>query len=157
MEDEYFIAKYVVGRLGTSDLVEFADVKLSSGIYSDYFLKILDEELKCWPPISEYFEASLIDLGYKLPSYEEAILFLVQYHITLIGKGSVSPSRQFGLMLQDIDSFSLHKGIKKYVGDNIGIEKMYGWYHEDYCSIEETDRGIFEESLIWLAENCEKH
>ena len=59
---------------------------------------------------------------------------------------------QFRKLLRDIDNFDLHKGIKEYVGDNIGLSRLYGLYHDDYLSIEETDDRIFEESIIWLHE-----
>lgn len=157
MEDEIFIAKYVVGRLDTRDLVEFANDKLSKGVYSDHLLNILDETPQVWVAISNHFEEAVVEMGYEIPSFNNAIWGLVKHHITMISEGNVRPTKQFREMLNDIEQFSLHKGIKEYVGDNIGISRMYGWYHEDYCSIEETDAGIFEESLKWLIEYGEKH
>ncbi len=157
MEDEIFIAKYVADRFETEDLVKFADQKLTEGIYSEYFLRILDEDPQIWSPVSGYFELAVKELGYKIPTFDEAIWRLLKYHITLISKGDVSPSKQLREMLGDIERFDLHKDIKEYVGDNIGISRLYGWYHEDYCSIEETDSSIFEESIIWLHEYGSKH
>lgn len=157
MDDKIFIARYIAGKLDTEDLVEFANGKLADGVYSDHFLSILDETPKIWVPISDHFEEAVKEMGCEMPSFDDAIWRLVKYHITLISKGSVSPTKQFREMLNDIEGFSLHDGIKEYVGDNIGISRMYGWYHEDYCSIEETDAGIFEESLKWVLEYGEKH
>ncbi|WP_339898066.1 hypothetical protein [uncultured Gilvimarinus sp.] len=157
MDDEIFIAKYIAGKVDTDDLVEFANKKLASGVYSDHLLNILDETPKVWVPISNYFEKAVIDLGYEIPSFDDAIWVLVKYHITLISKGNVCPAKQFQEMLKDIERFSLHDGIKEYVGDNIGISRMYAWYHEDHCSPEQIDSEIFEESLKWVLEYSEKH
>lgn len=157
MEDEVFIAKYVVSRFETEDLVKFADQKLTAGIYSEHFLSILDEDPKVWDSVSGYFELAVKELGHQIPTFDEAVWILLKYHISLIGKGEVNPTKQFRELLEDISRFDLHKDIKKYVGDNIGISRMYGWYHDDYSSIGAIDAGIFEESIIWLHEYGQKH
>lgn len=157
MEDRIFIAKYVVGKLNTEDLVQFADQKLTDGVYSEHLLNIMDDGPEHWNPVSEYFESFVEEKGYAVPSFEQAVWVLLRYHILLISQGNVSPSKQFRQLLDDIESFDLHKGIKKYVGDNIGIENMYGWYHSDCSTIEETDSGIFNESLDWVEKFKNEH
>jgi len=157
MEDEIFIAKYVAGRFGTEELVEFANRKLVSGVYSDYLLAILDESPKIWIAVSEYFERAIDEFGYKIPSFEEAIWKLLRYHISLISTGKVNPVEQFRQLLLDINRFNLHKGINEYVGDNIGIARMYGWFYDDYSSSTEIENGIFTESIKWLHEHESMH
>jgi len=157
MDDEIFIAKYVVDTIDTEDLVEFAHAKVGAGIWSDHFLSILDRDPKLRVPISGYFKKSIHSLGYKIPSREEALWRLLMYHISLICDGQVSPTKQFQELLKDINWFYLNKGIKQYVGDNIGISRMFGWYYEDYCSLEQIDNGILEESHKWIRKYGQSH
>jgi len=157
MEDTIFIARYVADRLHTADLVAYADEKLSKGQYSDHLLSILDQDPKVWSVISELFEKAVIDLGFTIPTFESAIWVLLRHHIGLISSGNVSPTKQFRLLLQDIERFDLHKGITEYVGDTIGISFMYGWYHSDGSNLVEIDSGIFSESKKWVQEYGIKH
>lgn len=155
--DEIIAAKYAVGALNTDDLVQFADRKLNECEYSDSYLAIIDAEPKVWDEISNYFKVALNEAGVSIPTQEEGVWILLKYHIGLIASGNVNAAKQFKELLNDIDNLDLHKDITKYVGDNIGIHSMYGWYYEDNVSVEETSKGIFEESKKWLAKYSKYH
>jgi hypothetical protein len=154
MDDEIFIARYAADKLDAKALVQFADNKLEQGIFSECLLNILDEEPKFWGSVSVLFEKAVNELGYKIPSFEEAIWILTKYHITLISLGCISPTKQFKEMLNDIDRFDLYKGSKEDIGDNIGISKMYRLYNEQHHSIVKANQGIYKESLKWVQIYC---
>lgn len=123
-----FIARYAAGGLSTEDLVEYADRKLMEGAYSDYLVAILDETAKNWDAISPLFELAVRDLEYAMPSFEKAILQLVRHHLELIAACEVDPIFELSVLWRDIKRFDLHKDVKHYVGDSIGVETLYGLY-----------------------------
>ncbi len=157
-EDLLSIARYAAKQLQTEEIVAFADRNLTKGVYSDYLLAIIDEENKVWELVSALFESAVKDLGYDIPCFEEAIMGLIRHHLTLIAEEKVEPWEQFRILLFDIDEFDLHENITSYVGDSIGIESLYGWFHAIDDVDSESDlikikKGLISESKIWL----EKH
>jgi hypothetical protein len=150
ISDHIFAAKYVLGLIRTKDILAFADRKLSEGEYSDIYLDIIDAELKVWAELAPLLETALRDSGIDIPDVENATWTMLQYHISLIASGEVNPKEQFGYLLRDIGKFDLTKGINKYVGDNLGIEFMYGLFYDDYGSDAVINEGIKEECLKWL-------
>lgn len=148
-QDDLFISRYVAGRLSTEDLLAFAESKLKSGVYTDEILAVYDAE-PIWEVVSEMFEVMIKSLGHEKPSFEAAIDFLVRYHISQIVYRSANPSQQFELLLRDISGFDLHENIEFFVGDNIGIHKIYGAFHDFYESDSERDFFIFNECKVWL-------
>ncbi|MCL6414074.1 hypothetical protein MIB92_00290 [Aestuariirhabdus sp. Z084] len=156
-EEEILVNRYAAGILHTDDILEFVNTKLDAGAWSDVFLEILDYDPKSWVGISELFEKYLKEREVNLPSLEEAVRYLVEHHVKLIASGSVEPCGQFRKMLQEIDGYDYYSKTKDYVGDDLGIHVMYGWYYEDYCSVEEINRGIFNESQVWVSKYSKKH
>ncbi len=156
--DPIVIARYVAGGLGTEDLVEYADSTLMEGAYSDYLVAILDETPKSWNTIAPLFELAVRDLGYPVPSFEDAIIQLVRYHLELIAAGTVEPLLELSALWKDIKRFDLHKDVKHYVGDAIGVDVLYGLYFAvDDLEYSKRDGGIQEikseivaESERWL-------
>ncbi len=157
MTKELFIARYVVGLVDSSSIIKYVDDQLVNGIYLDEYLEILDLNPKSWTQISELFERSLKVSGHKIPSLEEAVMLLIEHHMRLIASGNCEPSMQFGKLLSEIEKYNYHNKTKDYVGDNIGIHKMYGWYYEDECSVTKINEGIFNESKVWLSTYASKH
>jgi len=155
--DLIFAAKYVLKAIGSEDIVKFADTKLSEGHYSDKYLDIIDADTKTWPELSHLLENALKESDLAIPSFEEAVWIMLKYHIELIASGTALPKEQFGHLLRDIEEFDLAKGITKYVGDNVGIALMYGWYYEDYESDEAINAGIKSECSKWLETYASKH
>lgn len=155
--DHIFAAKYVLSVISTKDIVAFADRKLSEGKYSDTYLDIIDADLKVWSELAPLLEMALKESGLVIPDEEQAVWIMLKYHIGLIESGSVNPKEQFGRLLQDIEKFDLTKGITKYVGDNVGIELMYGWFYEDYESDRAINEGIKSECAKWLELYAAKH
>ncbi len=151
ISDAIFAARYVAGAVTSEDIVTFADSRLSDGVYSDHYLAILDEEQKSMGNLSEYLELAFKQFDVPLPIYENAIWQLVEYHIELILSESLTPREGFLNLLNDISDFDLHKGIEKYVGDNIGIAKMYGQYYsvDDGAKIDDVNFAILKECQNW--------
>lgn len=156
-QDYIFAAKYILGAISTEDIVDFADRKLCEGKYSDTYLDIIDAELKVWTELAPLLEAALKESGLVIPDKERAVWTMLKYHIGLIESGRVNPKEQFGRLLQDIENFDLTKDITKYVGDNVGIESMYGWFYEDYESDAAINEGIKSECSKWIELYAAKH
>ncbi len=155
--DHIFAARYVLSVISAKDIVEFADRKLSEGEYSDTYLDIIDADLKVWPELAPLLETALKESGLVIPKLDQAVWTMLKYHIGLIESGNVNPKEQFGHLLQDIEKFDLTKDITKYVGDNVGIELMYGWFYEDYESDDAINAGIKSECSKWLEVYASKH
>ncbi|MBZ6067939.1 hypothetical protein LA374_17235 [Aeromonas schubertii] len=150
--ENYFIARYVAGACDTADLVDYANSKLNNGIYSEGLLDIIDAEPKCWEIVSPLFE-KLIP---QLPSFEDSINLIITYHLKLIASEKVDPFIQFRHLLDEIHNFDLTENITKYVGDNVGIEQLYGLYYarddlevNDNYGVTEIAVQMQEESKKW--------
>lgn len=152
--EDYFIARYTVGVCETEELINYANSKLSSGIYSDVLLDIIDASPRCWEVVSPIFEKLIV----HIPSFEDSIKLIIKYHLKLIASEKFDPFIQFKQLLHDIENFDLHKNITKYVGDNIGLERLYGLYYaRDNLDIYENGiteivSQMREESRKWLLE-----
>jgi hypothetical protein len=154
--ENYFIAKYVAGACETDDLINYANCKLNNGVYSDGLLDIIDAEPKCWGTVSPLFEKLIAEL----PSFEDSINVIIKHHLKLITNEKTDPFIQFRQLLDDINNFDLHENVTKYVGDNIGIEHLYGLYYarddlevNDNNGVVEIGERMQEESKKWLSEH----
>jgi len=148
--DYIFTAKYVLGRISSKDILGYVDRKLTEGSYLDSYLYIIDAEFKTMPVLGPLLEAAIKEAGMTIPSFNEAVWIMLKYHINLMASGSVDAQKQFSILLYDIEVFDLHKGIKKYVGDNIGISLLYGLYYDDCSSDAEINKNLIEESKNWV-------
>lgn len=156
-EEEFLAIKYAAGILHTKDILEYVNTQLDKSSWSDVFLEILDCDPKGWVSISILFEKHLKEIGVVIPSLEDAVKCLVEHHVVLISSGTVTPYSQFKKLLEEIDNYDYYSKTQNYVGDNLGIHQMYGWYHEDYCTVGQTNKGIFDESKIWVSKYAKKH
>ncbi len=152
-----FAAKYAARSISTWDIVKFADTRLNDGDYSDHYLAILDEDTKVWSTVSPHLEKAFREKGMTIPEFEEAIGILVEHHFRIVVDDCISPRKQIAEMLRDIENFDLHKNINKYVGDNIGISMVYGWFHADCSCTGEIDSSIVRECAEWLSKYGGKH
>lgn len=149
--DCIFSARYVLGRVTSKDIVKYADGKLTEGNYSDAYLNIVDADFKTMAILAPLLEVALKDSGVAVPEFEEAVWVMLRHHIGLIASGEAHPKKQFSILLSDIERFEIHKGIKEYVGDNVGIALLYGWYYEDYATEEEINSELIKESKNWVS------
>ena len=158
MRDEVLVPeRYVAGIFHTKDILEYVDAKLNEGIWSEVFLEIMDCENNGWADISLLFEKYLKEIGVTLPDLETAVRRLVEYHIIKIYSGNVVPYEQFKVMLQEIDAYDYFSKTKNYVGDDLGIHRMYGWYYEDCATVHEVNQGILEGAIEWVSNYGKTH
>ena len=155
--DCIFSAKYVLGRISSKDIVQYADRKLTEGNYSDAYLNIIDADIKAMAVLAPLVEVALKDSGVPVPEFEEAVWIMLRHHIGLIANGEVNPKKQFSMLLNDIERFDLHKGIREYVGDNVGISLLYGLYYEDDATDVEINSELIKESKNWVNLYGRKH
>lgn len=154
--ENYFLAKYVIGACETDDLINYANCKLDNGVYFDELLDIIDAEPKCWEVVSPLFEKLIT----QFPSFEDSINLIIKYHLKLIASEKIDPYIQFRQLLDDINNFDLHENVTKYLGDSVGIEHLYGLYYaKDDLHLNDND-GVVEIALLmqkeskkWLSEH----
>ncbi|MDX1538364.1 MAG: hypothetical protein R3187_11695 [Arsukibacterium sp.] len=156
-EEEFLAVKYAAGILHTNDILEYVNSQLDKGIWSDVFLEIIDCEPKVWLSISTLFEKYLKEIGVLIPTLEEAARELVEHHVLLIASGKVTPSVHFRKLLEEIDNYDYYSKTKDYLGDNLGIHQMYGWYYADCCTADEINQGILDASKVWVSKYAKKH
>jgi hypothetical protein len=156
-EEEFLAIKYAAGILHTKDILEYVNSQLDKGTWADVFLEILDCDPKGWEDISALFEKYLNEMGVLIPTLEEAVRELVEHHVLLIASGTVTPCVQFKKLLEEIDNYDFYSKTQDYVGDDLGIHPMYGWYYEDYCKVDQINQGILEESKVWVSKYAKKH
>lgn len=85
--------------------------------------------------LEQYFRQMLSELGIELPTKMKAANILLNYFVTQI---VAEPSRAFELMTQIQNQVyfaidwpeSNSDNIKKYVGQELGLEHLYTWYRE---------------------------
>ena len=148
--DQYFLAKYAVGQISPKQVVDFAHQSMMDGIYSDSLLDIIDMEPPNSVSVFDPFELYLAKNQIKTPSVQEATQFFLRFHIKKMASGEFNPYSRCKKLLADIEYVSLHEGITKYAGDNLGIEFIYAWYYEDYESMEDINKNLKIESQKWL-------
>jgi len=149
--------KDIAGIFNTKDIFEYVNKKLEEGVWSEVFLEILDCENACWVEISALFEKHLKEVGGNLPDLETSVQRLVEYHVTKISLGHVVPYEQFKIMLHEIDAYDFYSKTKDFVGDDLGIHHMYGWYYEDYATVVEVNQGILEGAKEWVSNFAQKY
>ncbi|MEJ8680080.1 hypothetical protein P0C22_16185 [Plesiomonas shigelloides] len=155
-EEEFLAIKYAAGILHTEDILEHVNSQLDKGTWSDVFLEILDCDPNGWISISALFEKYLNEIGVLIPSLEEAARELVKHHVLLIASSTVTPCVQFKKLLEEIDNYDYYSKTQDYVGDDLGIHQMYGWYYEDCCTVVQINQGILEESKVWVSKHAKK-
>jgi len=156
-EEEFLAIKYAAGILHTNEILEYVNSQLDKGIWSDVFLEILDCEPKVWLSISALFEKYLKEIGVLIPTLEEAAKELVEHHVLIIASGKATPSVHFRKLLDEIDNYDYYSKTKDYLGDNLGIAEMIGWYYADCCTADEINQGIFEACKVWVSKFAKKH
>lgn len=132
MDIQIEIAKYVLNESDVS-LPEFAYDAMLSGLESES-LSILASmtNLDNFFERKEYFEKSLNELGLKLPQKRDAAITLLKYYLSELIN---NPNDCYEIMMV-IDNkiykpvFHQETSTKKYIGEEIGLERMYTWYRE---------------------------
>ena len=160
------ISNFILENLTTKDLPKIAMIALNENIESEsiYILAGMNEKDNSFE-IKQYFEKSLSELNIKLPSKIEASKILTRYYLKQIVE---NPEKAYELMIKlDNDVYKQidwKENNKKFVGEELNVEKLYTWYREiqdwnDNSMIlyyntlsRENQRKKFEEHLVEEAE-----
>jgi hypothetical protein len=121
------IAKLNFGLQGIEAFVDLATNALVEGEDTPS-LKVLAGLRKDDPrEIRDYLDRTLVELGVKKMSKEETAWILLRYLIDEIIDNKMEPHRGIHSIIHDIyHQMDWSQTSKKYVGDSIGIEKLYG-------------------------------
>ena len=126
----------MLGNISNSQLPQIAETGLIEELHSESLaiLAGLNEKDNAWE-IESYFQSMLFELNYTLPSKLKAVKILLHYYLNKIIS---NPNKVYSLMkiinndiYYQIDSEENHQiKKKKYVGEELGLEKLYTWYRE---------------------------
>ena len=130
------LAAYVLGNLSFSHFPGIAFTGLRHGIESESLLILAgmsnrDNAFE----LQNYFDKSLRELDISPPSKIEAAKILLSYYL---GEMIAHPERAFEVMCT-VDNDIYHRvnwlkelGVKekKFVGEELGLERLYTWYRE---------------------------
>lgn len=130
------LANYILGNLTRNYFPDIALAALNQGIESESLLILAgmtdrDNTFE----LQKYFEGSLMELDITLPSKIEAAQLLLRYYLAEM---IAHPEKAFEAMIK-IDNDIYHQvdwleelGLtgKKFVGEELGLERLYTWYRE---------------------------
>ena len=126
------ISNFILENLSTKDLPKIGIIALNENIESEsiYILAGMNENDNSFE-INQYFESSINELKIKLPTKIEAAKILTRYYLKQIIE---NPDKAYELMkILDNDiykQFDWSESNKKYVGEELNIEKLFTWYRE---------------------------
>lgn len=130
---EYYAAIQGIHGLDSIAVRAIVDELTNDGIWDDDFVYIMDAdpEVNPVPP----FLCALGRLGVSVPSKEDAVWYLIDFHTARIARGDVEPLSGLERMIRDIYwdyDFGAHS--TKYLGDSHGIEGLVGlyWSYDDW-------------------------
>ena len=130
------LADYVLGNLTRSHFPDIALTALSLGIESESLLILAGmSDRDNTFELQKYFDGSLRELGISLPNKIEAARLLLNYYL---GEMISQPEKAFEVMIEIdngiykqvnwLEEFGLKS--KKFVGEELGLERLYTWYRE---------------------------
>lgn len=130
------LANYVLANLSISQFSDIALTGLRQGVESESLLILAGMSSIDNPfELQTYFDKSLQELGITLPNKIEAAKVLLRYYL---GKMIAHPESALEVM-RSVDNDVYHKvnwlkelGVKekKFVGEELGLERLYTWYRE---------------------------
>lgn len=138
------IANYVLGNFSRRHLPEIAMTGLEEGLESEslYILAGMNDRDDSFE-VEKYFDGCLKELNFVLPTKLQAAKIMLAYYLKQIVD---NPELAFEIMSKiDNEVYNLIDwGSKlpnskvKYVGEELGLEKMYIWYRE----LQDFDGGL---------------
>jgi len=126
------IANYVLGNVGESALIEAATSALLEGFDTKH-LRILAAEnernYNAFEVLSE-FRIALSEMGFVLPSEQEAASTLICFWCRQILQGLVNPYEGAEHIVNEVYYRLSSLGHEKLVGESIGMSAIIGCYYE---------------------------
>jgi hypothetical protein len=128
---ENAIALYVLELLPSSLLPKLAENWLIQELDSPSLRILAGEKNPIMSDVGPLFEKSLLELGIPKPEKSQAVLISLKYYLELISEGELAPYEGMRLIDNDISKIAMdtHPN-KKFVGDGLGLERVYTWYRE---------------------------
>ncbi|MBN1113272.1 MAG: hypothetical protein JXA53_10215 [Bacteroidales bacterium] len=130
------IANYCLGNLQRNHFPEIAMTALNEGIESEslYILAGMNDMDNTFE-LQQYFDNCLNELGLTLPDKYTSAQLLLNYYLN---KMIIEPDTAYKTMsiidnqiTKQVDwEKELELTDKKYVGEELGLEKIYTWYRE---------------------------
>jgi hypothetical protein len=174
MKFRELVAKYELGILNWFHLPEIAYSAIQENIESESLIILAGMNDK--DPISErkyYFEKGLKEIDYKILSKLESAEILLKYYLEDMISNPISAYETMILIDNEIYKqldWKKELGLseKMYVGEELGLQKLYTWYREiqdwyDKSSLfyyndlpKDAQKIKFEEHLIEEAKNALK-
>ena len=126
------ISNYVLENISTKDLPKIGVIALIENYESESIciLAGMNENDNSFE-INQYFENSINELKIKLPTKIEAAKILTKYYLKQIVENPDSAYELMIILDNDIyKQIDWKENNKKYVGEELNIEKLFTWYRE---------------------------
>jgi hypothetical protein len=167
----YQAARHALGARDADAIKKTIDILMNDGFYDDTCLDALDSSPARMDEVLPAFHAALDHYGVVLPSPEQAVCYLIEYHLRRIASGTSEPLQGLCQLLTDTWNYDLYTPTKKSLGDSHGISELIGlyWGGDDLVvrpdevsfngkygeeALAEVEREIRFEAERWLVKNA---
>lgn len=130
----HIAVRYRLGLQDTDSLIRIADILLAEGHTEPAIIELSMMESPVMIEVAPVFERVCAELGFPIPTREEAIDELLKGYLKSIASGGQSPRDGLQAIMQEVYFPHLAKEpVKKYVGDSHGMEHLIGayWGYDD--------------------------
>ena len=118
-----------MGKLNADDIKSTIHGLVDEGFYIDEFLDVLD----AWRPrlddVLPAFLAALNHKGITRPEKEQAVWYLIEFHLASIASETTDSLEELGKLIDDVYwDYDFHTPTREFLGDSHGIEQLIGLY-----------------------------
>ncbi len=125
----YQAAKHTMGRLHSDAIKATIHALVDEGFYLDEFLDALDAKRPRMDEVEPALLAALRHYGITVPSREQAVWQLLEFHLQRIASGADDPLDGLGKLMADVYwDYDFHTPTKEWLGDSHGIEQLIGLF-----------------------------
>jgi hypothetical protein len=125
----YKAARLGFGTLDADTMKTTVDALMNEGFYVDACLDALDSAPARVDEVLPAFRAALDHYGIALPSREEAVWQLIEYHVRQIASGACDPYEGLAKLISEVYwDYDFHTPTKQFLGDSHGIDQLIGLY-----------------------------
>lgn len=122
-------ALYALGYMPSESMPKLATRWLVEGLDTPSMRLLAGETNPIMSDVAPLFEAVLQELAIDLPNKREAALTLLEAYLRQMVSGALDPYEGMALIDSQLNQPDIAPATK-YVGDGLGIERLFTWYRE---------------------------
>ncbi|HEV8112128.1 MAG TPA: hypothetical protein VGR31_05080 [Planctomycetota bacterium] len=157
MTFDQYLAAYALGKVRSSDLPDLGVQALTEGYDSVDLAVLAGSTSRSASPreLEELFFGGLRQLDKVIPSRAEAGRVLRDYYASLVATGAMSPRTGGAELVKLIDELGGEFPSQEYVGDGLGLARIYGLY-DSYDDVKDGDDQSHREIDDEIKKACEE-